>query len=150
MIFKINESLAVRAVDGLTDEQLWYRPSAGSNPALWLFGHLVFSRAQLLGALGEPVETGWGTLFSRGATVEGPAGYPSRDAIATVLAEVSPRLYTKLGSLTAEDLAKPGTGPVPLIQTLGDRVTFLTMHDSYHVGQLAYLRKQLGLPGLVG
>jgi hypothetical protein len=24
------------------------------------------------------------------------------------------------------------------------------MHDSYHVGQLAYVRKALGLPGVVG
>ena len=33
---------------------------------------------------------------------------------------------------------------------LGDQIAFLAMHDTYHVGQLAYVRKALGLPGVVG
>ena len=63
---------------------------------------------------------------------------------------VNQRLYAKLESLRDEDIVQPASGPVPLIKTVADLATFLTMHESYHVGQLAYIRKLLGLPGLVG
>jgi len=36
------------------------------------------------------------------------------------------------------------------VHTVADQIAFLTMHDTYHVGQLAYVRKALGLPGVVG
>jgi len=29
-------------------------------------------------------------------------------------------------------------------------LTFFALHDAYHVGQLAYIRKALGRPGLAG
>jgi uncharacterized damage-inducible protein DinB len=63
---------------------------------------------------------------------------------------VNARLYPKMESLGGEDASQPATGPVPLIKTVADLATFLVAHESYHVGQLAYIRKALGLPGLVG
>jgi uncharacterized damage-inducible protein DinB len=150
MMFRINETLISRAMDGLTDDQLWQRPTEHNNPALWLVGHLVRSRARLLTALGEPFDTGWGDAFARGSAVEDRATYVSRGDIADMMNVVSQRLYPKLESLRDEELAQPASGPVPLIRTLADLATFLTMHESYHVGQLAYIRKALGLPGLVG
>jgi uncharacterized damage-inducible protein DinB len=34
--------------------------------------------------------------------------------------------------------------------TLAGELAFFAMHDTYHVGQMAYIRKALGYPGLVG
>jgi len=150
MMFKINENLISRALEGVSDEQLWTRPSQHNNPILWLIGHLVRTRARLLSAIGEPFDTGWGDAFARGSTVEERANYPTRDQIARMMVEVSPRLYTRLESLTDAELERPASGPVPSIKTVADLATFLTMHESYHVGQLSYIRKGLGLPGLVG
>jgi DinB superfamily len=150
MMFKINEALISRALDGVDDAQLWARPSQHNNPILWLVGHLVRTRARLLSAIGEPFDTGWGDAFARGSTVEDWKRYPSRDEITRMMLSLSPRLYSRLESLTEAELAQPATGPVPAIKTLADLATFLTMHESYHVGQLSYIRKGLGLPGLVG
>ena len=44
MMFKINETLITRALEGLTDDQLWQRPTEHNNPMLWLVGHLVRTR----------------------------------------------------------------------------------------------------------
>jgi uncharacterized damage-inducible protein DinB len=64
---------------------------------------------------------------------------------------VNAKLYAALAALTDADLAKPSTRPfTPAVKTLADQIAFLTMHDTYHVGQLAYVRKALGLPGVVG
>jgi hypothetical protein len=150
MMFKINEMLIAKAMDGLTDDQLWQRPTDHNNPMLWLVGHLVRSRARLLTSLGDPFDTRWGDAFARGSAVEDRAAYVSRDEIARMITAVSARLYPKMESLRGEDVSQPASGPVPLIKTVADLATFLTAHESYHVGQLAYIRKALGLPGLVG
>lgn len=150
MMFRINETLIARAMDGLTNDQLWQRPTEHNNPMLWLVGHLVRSRARLLTALGDPFDTGWGEAFARGSAVEDRATYASSGDITGMMIAVNQRLYPKMESLRGDDLAQPASGPVPLIKTVADLATFLTMHESYHVGQLAYIRKALGLPGLVG
>jgi hypothetical protein len=36
---------------------------------LSVLGHIVSTPAKLLGLLGDPVDTGWGDLFNRGATL---------------------------------------------------------------------------------
>jgi uncharacterized damage-inducible protein DinB len=33
---------------------------------------------------------------------------------------------------------------------MADQLGFFALHDTYHVGQLAYIRKALGYPALVG
>jgi hypothetical protein len=150
MMFRINESLISRALDGLTEDQLWQRPTEYNNPMLWLVGHLVRSRARLLSALGDTFDTGWGDAFARGSAVQDRARYVSRGEIADMMGTVNHLLYPKLESLGDADVARPASGPVPVIKTVADLATFLTMHESYHVGQLAYIRKSLGLPGLIG
>jgi uncharacterized damage-inducible protein DinB len=52
--------------------------------------------------------------------------------------------------MTAADLDAPLTTQFPgaADQTVLSALTFLVQHDSYHVGQLALLRKYVGLPAM--
>ena len=150
-ILATNDNLAERSFQGVADGELWKRPTPQSNPMLWIFGHMVNTRAQLLKTLGGEADLGWGDVFSRGAELEDAAGYPARERILEVSRDVNARLYAALGALTDADLAKPATRAfTPAVHTVADQIAFLTMHDTYHVGQLAYVRKALGLPGVVG
>ena len=150
-ILAINDSLAERSFQGVADGDVWKRPTPQSNPMLWIFGHMVNTRAGLLKLLGGEADLGWGDVFSRGAELADASGYPSRERIAEASCDVNARLYAGLAALTDADLGKPATRPsTPAVKTLGDQIAFLTMHDTYHVGQLAYVRKALGLPGVVG
>lgn len=150
MMFKINENLMARSLDGLTDEQLWQRPTEHNNPILWLFGHVVQTRARILKVLGEEIDTGWGDLFVRGASVGGRTKYASQAQIATTMRDINQRLYARLEAVGAGELAQPASGPAPMIKTVQDLLMFLTMHESYHMGQMGYIRKALGFPALVG
>jgi uncharacterized protein YndB with AHSA1/START domain len=150
-IFAANDSLADRSFQGVAEDDVWKRPTPQSNPMLWLFGHMVNTRAQLLKILGDDFDAGWGDVFARGAALQDAAGYPSRDRIAAASREVNTRLYAKLGALAEADVSRPATRSFTnAVQTVGDQIAFLAMHDTYHVGQLAYVRKALGLPGVVG
>ncbi len=65
--------------------------------------------------------------------------------------EVNSRLYAKLGALTDADLARPAPlNPTRRCRPIGDLLAFFTLHDTYHIGQLAYARKALGYEGVVG
>ena len=33
---------------------------------------------------------------------------------------------------------------------MADQIAFFALHDSYHVGQMAYIRKALGYQGIAG
>lgn len=150
MIFAFNDNFVVQALDGLTQEELWRSPTRHNNPLLWVAGHVVHTRATVLGMLGEQVETGWGNLFDRGAKLGNAEQYPSGSEIVRVMREINPRLHAALAALPADQLSRPASLPIPGIKAFCDELAFFALHDSYHIGQLAYIRKGLGHPGLAG
>lgn len=60
MIFGFSDPHVLRALDGLTHEELWRRLTTSNNPLLWVAGHVVQTRATVLQMLGVQAETGWG------------------------------------------------------------------------------------------
>ena len=139
MIFSFNEPFVYRALSGLNEDELRRAPSDRNNNLLWVAGHIVQTRAMVLGFLGD-----------RGAGLVDATQYPTRDQIEDVMRDVSPRLNAKLTSLTDEVLTRPATMQVPGTKTVADELAFFALHDSYHIGQLSYIRKSLGYPGLAG
>jgi uncharacterized damage-inducible protein DinB len=150
MIFSFNDDFLPQALEGLALEELWRAPTSSNNPMLWVAGHVVQSRAMVLQILGDRAETGCGNLFDRGAKIGDAKQYPSGAEIARVMREVSPRLRAALSALSGEHLSKPASLPIPGIKTVADELAFFALHDSYHTGQLVYIRKSLGYPGLAG
>ena len=151
LIFRVNDGLAARSFESVTDEELWRRPTDKSNPMLWIFGHMVNTRAQMLKMFGESFDTGWGDVFDRGAVLHDAARYPTRETVQNVARDVNSRLYAKLSAFTDGELASPATRSfTPAVKTVTDQIAFLVMHDTYHVGQLAYVRKAIGRTGIAG
>src|SRR5262252_4873533 len=44
---KLNGGVIKTAMDGLSRDDLWHRPTDRSNPIFWIFGHIVDTRASL-------------------------------------------------------------------------------------------------------
>ena len=146
-----NDSVADRAFIGVKPEDLWKRPTPQNNSMLWIYAHMATVRARMLNVLGDAYDPGLGDTFGRGAQVQDSESYPTREKIIEVSREVNARLFAKLAMVGEADLSRKATGPMPpSVQTVGDQLAFFALHDSYHVGQLAYVRKALGLPGVVG
>jgi hypothetical protein len=149
-IYAFNSPFVGQALDGLTHDELWRPLTTSNNPLLWVAAHIVQSRAMVLQILGEHADTGWGKLFDRGAQIGNPKDYPTGPEVARVMNDVSDRLPVALSALTCEQLNRPASLQIPTLKTLADELAFFALHDSYHVGQLAYIRKGLGYPGLAG
>jgi hypothetical protein len=148
--FSFNEPFLEQAPEGLSYEELWRTPTSHNNPILWVAGHIVQTRATVLQMLGHSADTGWGTLFDRGAKIGDRSQYPSATDMTRVMREVNPRLRAALATITEPELIRSASLPIPGIDILMDELAFFALHESYHVGQLAYIRKSLGYPGLAG
>jgi uncharacterized damage-inducible protein DinB len=150
-MYRLNEYFFGQALDGLSEEELWRRPSENANPMLWIAGHMTDTRVMVLKALHEDFELPWGEQFKRFCKVGEPSGYPDVMQIRSVMADVSERISSLLAVVTDEELDQPATGVgVPNARTLMHEIAQLAWHDSYHLGQMAYLRKALGYEGLAG
>jgi uncharacterized damage-inducible protein DinB len=151
VIFTVNNNFISRSIEGLTDDELWYRPTEQTNPMYWLLGHIVHTRGALLRIMGDEYRTGWGDRFQRGAVLRERAEYPALAEIERVRQETSDRLAARLATMTEAELAQEATGhQLPASKTVGDQIAFLGLHEAYHVGQLAYVRKMLGHRGIIG
>lgn len=150
LIFKLNNGLVSRTLDGLTDDEVWRALPAGGNPIGWLLGHLTETRASLLHALGSPLETGWPASFARGASLADRSVYPTRPMIEQAWKATHGRMRDAFAALTNVQLASPSTVDLPGATNLAGQIAFLAFHESYHVGQMGYVRKQLGHSAIAG
>jgi uncharacterized damage-inducible protein DinB len=150
-IYKINNGLVKRALEGLSDDQVWQAPPGGGNPLGWLLGHITETRTGLLYAFGRRIEGGWsGRRFSRGSMLEARSSYPSRAEIEARWNATHAAMRDVFAAFTPEQLAAPATIQLPGTTTMADQTAFVAFHESYHVGQMAFVRKQNGHSAIAG
>jgi uncharacterized damage-inducible protein DinB len=104
----------------------------------------------VLKTLGQEWSAPWEGLFVRGAKLAAPEQYPGIDELVRAWDEVSGRLASSLASAPPEALAEPVSKGITLDGKISGKIAFLSLHESYHIGQMAYLRKWLGCGQTVG
>jgi len=150
-IFRRNESLLSKAIEGIGAEQWTCRPQESCNCALWILGHMVWARSRALKLLGVSWSTPWLVHFERGSKPEDASQYPSSADVLIAWQELCASLPPALEAAPAEAMAAPAPPPSPSFDgTIGGMVSFLAMHETYHVGQVVYLRRLLGHDRVVG
>jgi DinB superfamily len=149
-IYQVNSRLFENAIDGLSPEQLVKAASEASNPILWIAGHVANTRFGLSAMLGRKLHRPWGDIFNRSATRPDADGYPELSVIRGAWTEVGAALMARFEELTDTDLGAPSPRPFPIPdKSLRGAIAFLAYHEGYHLGQMSYVRKWLGLPGLM-
>jgi hypothetical protein len=145
------------AVNGLSREELTFRPSPQSNSIVWLVWHLTRiqdDHVAGLDGLGQVwTAGGWVDRFDLPLDVSDTGYGHDADQVAAVVAdarllldyfeEVHAKTLQFLGSLAEADLSRvvderwnpPVTAGVRLVSVIGD--------DLQHVGQAAYIRGML-------
>jgi uncharacterized damage-inducible protein DinB len=150
-IFKRNQEMLAKAIEGLTPEQWNARPLDACNSALWLLGHIVWARSRGLKLVGFTWTKPWLELFARGSKPAEKPEYPSAEELLDAWQDLCSTFPATLEEILHDVLAAPVQQPSPSFDgTVGGMVSFLAMHESYHVGQLVYLRRILGADGIVG
>jgi len=150
-MFKTNTDIIKKAIEGIAPEKWFLKPGNDSNHLMWIAGHLVVSRGAALKSLGGEWVVPWSSLYTRGAKLEAPEQYPEIEVIRNGWDDVSAKLLTVLPHATADLLERPAPkGPPSFDGKIRGLVAFLAFHETYHVGQVTYLKKWLGYGQSVG
>ena len=148
-LLRLNTGLFLNAVADLDEVAATARPNAHTNNVGFIGGHLVETRAWTSRYLGLEETSPFGGVLEHATAMEDIAALPSLAAIRAAWRDLSPRLEARVEMLTEGELMGLSSQRFPGVpETMLGSIAFLVQHESYHIGQLAYLRKFLGLPAM--
>ena len=141
--YNINHRVLHMQTKGLSHEDSLLQPPFRGNNLNWVLGHIIAGRSTALALLdGEPVwtkeEAAPYTQESEPITADD--AFPLEKLVAD-LDETQERLDEALESITPEGLAHIAEGKD---RSLGERLSFLYWHETYHTGQTELLRQLAG------
>ena len=151
-LFQLNNRLFLNCLEDVTDELARTRPGASSNSVAYIALHLHDARHYLAKFLGATEPDPFAMITSHASSVEEIDIYPSAAEFRTAWMEISLTLENRLADIPTSYLERPTPPdapdfPVADKSVLGG-VAFLLQHEAYHLGQMAFLRKLLGLPAM--
>lgn len=148
-LFALDTKLFRNCLVDLSDAQAVLRPNQHTNSVAFIAGHLVETRAWMARYVGLDCSSPFGGVLEHATSIDQIPVLPSLEAIRAGWDDVSPRVAERLGSMTSVDLAAQSSQRFPgVAPTVLGGIAFLVKHESYHIGQLAYLRKYVGLPAM--
>ena len=131
----------------------WFDPPGpGLGHAAWQAGHLAASQIMLLHVrcLGKkfpdcaPAE--YQKLFARGSTpVADAKAYPPLSTIRDFFDRTQKECLEMIRAMPVAELDKPaGAEPHPMFSDKAGAISTLTMHECFHAGQIALIRRLRG------
>ncbi|MFL5517129.1 MAG: DinB family protein [Gemmatimonadales bacterium] len=148
-IFDLNTDLLLNCLEGLSQDDAQQRLDGGGNSIVFLAAHLTDTRHFLLGRLGHPLANPLSRYLADAQSIEDIGEWPTLEELRRAWLAVSAQLSEVLGTIESGALERTGAHRFPVGDStpLG-MLAFLAQHDSYHVGQAAFIRRQLGKPAM--
>lgn len=138
---------------GIPDDKLTFQPSPTDNHALWVMGHLAGTEAWIASLLNipgvavpEPIMKAFGMNSKPGPQGNPPAADVRKafnDSHAAVMRWFREAPDSALTTDLKEKTGGFATDPI-------DAMLKLSWHEGWHMGQVAGVRKALGLPSVLG
>ena len=137
-LMKYNVAYLTSILKGIAPESFYVRPEGRGNPLIWLLGHIVLNRGEIIEILGgDPRVDNLGDLFARGTIPENdPSIYPEPSKLIA--------RFIKMSSLTDDLLLKSDpalldTASRGHFKTVGHNLAYSYMHETHHIGQVTYI-----------
>lgn len=125
------------------------RPAEGGNTMAFVALHLVDVRLYLANYVGLELPSPWSQEIQKAKSAEQICDYPSPAELLKVWSKLADPVHEKIESLDDEWLDVDSKMPFPFPdRARGGDISFFVHHESYHIGQVALLRRQFGLPDL--
>lgn len=148
--YNLNTRLVENCLQGVDDETANRRASDRTNSIAFLALHLTDARHWIIGWLGGRSDNPFHDLLKDAKGIDDVAEFPPVEQILDVWRDTARALLDCLLQLSHEKLAESAEPAFPLgDQTVMGGIAFLSQHEAYHIGQMAYVRKWLGLGGLI-
>ncbi len=147
----------LKLIADLPREAWSFQPGPGLAHPTWLCGHLAVSQNVLVldRCMGRPqLPAEFVAHFPIGGPVKSTREYeyPAVDAILDTMADMHRRTLVAVRAMSDELLAEPAFGAGgsrhPHYSDKLGAVTHCARHEAFHAGQLATIRRLVGLPAL--
>src|SRR3954452_24257180 len=112
-MFRTNTDIINKAIADVQTEDWFRTPGDDSNHMMWLLGHVVIHRGQVLKVLGVDWNSSWASLFARGSQRVDEAKYPTVDELRAAWDEISQQLNSTLREPAADVLTKAAPQGAP-------------------------------------
>jgi len=147
-MLELSTRLFVNSFDAVDDDVARVRPNDSTNNMAFVGVHVLDARAYLARYLGLDYQHPF-TGLEEVNSIESMTDYPSVEDILASWREVSGLLDERMQTLSSEELSKESPQKFPVEDSsLFGGFAFLLLHESFHIGQLALLRKYLGLSSM--
>lgn len=148
-ILGVNDFMYRLAFTDLDDALAQKQIMPGTNCLSWLLGHIGVNRAYISTLCGQEITSPWGESFDKSIGSLGGWKFPSLSEMKGFWEATAPAVMTNLAALNETALLAPSPVKFPTKEpSVLAGISFMAMHESYHVGQLSSLRKHLGLESL--
>jgi uncharacterized damage-inducible protein DinB len=149
-LLKLNTRLFLNCLDGIDDRTARDRPNDRTNSLAFIAAHVLDARFYLARCLGADVRNPFDPLLAHVQTIEDVRDLPSLEEMKSVWMEIANLLETRLAAVTENELTGPSPQPFPLESggTILGALAFLLQHESFHIGQMAMLRKFYGFSAM--
>jgi len=148
-IYALNTTLLVNCFTGVSDAQAAARVLAGANSMAFVAVHVIDARFHAAALLGRTAPNPLEATLGAVERIEDVTSLPTVGQFLDMWESISAHLADAFETASSDRLAAPGPRLFPVRDgsVLG-ALTFLAQHESYHVGQLALVRKALGFPAM--
>ena len=144
IILALNERLFINSLAGVTDEMARQRISDHNNPLNWLATHTAWARYNMAALLGKPGNNLYNGMFENFKSFDESMKFDTLDKIKEEWVKATVLLKEGFASVTEEHLAADAPFKNPIGDfTIGGTIAFLAQHESYDIGQMAFLKKFL-------
>ena len=141
-MFQFQGTIYDNAQANLTEAQAMQRPTEHNNHMNWLLGHVLHCRYMLANMLGVQAENPFGQRYW---TEIEDGEYPTVAEVVQHFPAISKQLTEALNGLSDAQLDARAAEDKP---SLTEIVSFFVYHEAYHLGQLGYARKALGMDAM--
>ncbi len=149
--FDLQTSWFLNVMDGISNEESLKQIHPDLNAVFWIAGHLTDARMTINSLIsGTSVVSSYKKHFGKGTSANWTEEMPSLEQIKKDWLVISETLRETLANLNENQLnnTAPFQTSIPNT-TLGGLIAYFAMHESFHLGQLSVLRKELGKPALL-
>ena len=137
-----NHRIIYRQLDGVTHEESLRQPPYRGNCLNWILGHIVYSRRNVLTLLEEDLpwtENESARYIRNSEPITGEEHALPLEQLLDHLEKSQERILAGLHRVSVERMET-----IVDDQTVGEQITFLQWHETYHLGQLEPLRQLAG------
>ena len=146
--FKIGNSFFLKGIATMDDDAARTQIAGDLNPVLWIAGHLLDCRKYLLDLFGEEREMPFGSIFRD--AYDPAVSYPGMQEIKDRWVSISDELFEKMEAASDDFFLKEIDWNLPNgDKTVRGAILFYVYHEGYHMGQIAYAKRGMGMEGLV-